>query len=142
MIIEPDNDLERFKKLKTCLGLTHDEQEQYDFDEQVERFFLKRAKEMRLTLIFILASNILHQTVRLFNIDTKELIIIQSIYWVCTIISVFLIALSYKTGKLNNIKYVHIITYFRNALRLFNFENIESSIGFDLVQCIVCLIML
>jgi hypothetical protein len=106
------------------MGLEIEEKKE-TYEQQNAEFFDNRAKQMRIFLIFILGSNTLFQVSSLFTTSTREGIIIQSIYWVCTIVITVLIGVSYKSGRLDLVKYSYIIMTERMILRLFNFENTE-----------------
>ena len=57
------------------------------------------------------------------------MIVVQTIYWVCTIISLGNIAISYRNSNINYVKYAFVLLTLRNTLRLYNFEQTEEQIA-------------
>lgn len=86
-------------------------------------FYNERAKEARIFSFVIAEINVGFQIMNLPKIagSTTQLII-QSIYWVSTLMCIFLLCLSFREGKLKLIKYAFSVLIYRNCLRLFDFE--------------------
>jgi hypothetical protein len=65
----------------------------------------------------------------------------QAIYWLCTFITIILLAISFKPGKVMMSKFAFVVLTFRNIIRLFNFELTEGD-GVILIQQVMCAILL
>jgi len=70
------------------------------------------------------------------------MILIQSIYWGCTVISLGLVAISFRNGKINYVKFAFVLTTSRNILRLYNFEQTDEQTAFMMAQMFVSFFMI
>ena len=96
-----------------------------DFAHQVEIIFEARAKDMRIWNLLIILSNSFHQLGNLSNLYSTNMIVMQSVYWICILVGVIMTMISMKPGRLMLVKYAYILLLMRNILRLYNFEKNE-----------------
>ena len=109
----------------------------------VIRFYNERAKEVRILTFVIAQLNVAWQIINFSKIaDSQTYLAIQSIYWVSTLTSIFLMMLSFREGKLMTIKYAFTLLIYRNCLRLFDFEDTAMDDGGFFGTQILCSVML
>ena len=115
-------DMDNLDKLKVAFGMKTDDST--TFQEQLTNLFKARALDIRIFTVCGLISNFIHQINNIKNLDTRNEIVINSIYWVAVIISCVFIGTSFKLkNHVTPIKYGFIIMTARNTLRIYNFEN-------------------
>jgi hypothetical protein len=67
---------------------------------------------------------------------------VQAVYGVCILLSTILLGMSYMPGRLHLVKFPFLILMFRNSLRLYNFEGIETGCGLESAQLILYIIVI
>ena len=114
-----------------------------EFGEMVVRFYNERAKEVRIFSFVIAEINVGFQIMNFSKISNSSTqLIIQSIYWVSTLMCIFLLCLSFREGKLMTIKYAFTLLIYRNCLRLFDFENTAENDTVFVGTQIMCSVIL
>lgn len=95
----------------------------HDFTQELKIIFEERAIDVRKFVIIVTMGNMFFQ-IKNFGklLDNRGDLIMQSCYWVFTLLSSFLTAYSFSPGRLMLVKYGLLILIFRNILRLYNFE--------------------
>jgi hypothetical protein len=93
-------------------------------EKQIDKIYDNRAKELRMFYAIVAGSNIYTQI--LYQNDGSPLsTTIFIIYWILTVISVSLMALSFFKNNLRFALPSQAILCFRNILGIFDFENSE-----------------
>ena len=112
------------KRLKIAFGMLEEDQKPMNetYDDKVQLIFEARANQVRLVSIFILFSNIMFQLSAINQLDSVNMRVIQSIYWVSTVISIVLLGKSIRARCVSTIKYCFILITLRMILRVYNIE--------------------